>query len=90
MSGRKDIKLLDLCKVLDTDYIDYGGKISRWADPDGNYHDCSCGCKYFIPLFDTLIFSTSSGNESKYSSILNLLIFYNKFKIFISIFFKKK
>jgi hypothetical protein len=48
----KDLGLLDLCKVLDTDYIDYGGKISRWADPDAEYNDCSGGCKHFIPLYN--------------------------------------
>lgn len=47
---RKDDSLLNLCKVLDTDYIDYGGKITRWLDPDADYNDCSDGCKYFIPL----------------------------------------
>jgi len=44
--------LLDFCKILDTDYIDYGGRISRWADPSYDYLDCSNGCKYFIPLYD--------------------------------------
>ena len=40
------------CKILDTDYIDYGGKISRWVDPTADYNDCSCGCKHFVPLYD--------------------------------------
>jgi len=34
---RLDNPLLNLCKVLDTDYIDYGGKITRWLDPDSDY-----------------------------------------------------
>ncbi len=37
---RLDNSLLNLCKVLDTDYIDYGGKITRWLDPDSDYNDC--------------------------------------------------
>lgn len=45
-------QLLKACKILNTDYIDYGGKITRYLDPDLNYPDCSCGCKYFIPLHD--------------------------------------
>jgi len=49
---RKDDSLLNLCKVLDTDYIDYGGKITRWLDPDAEYNDCSDGCKHFIPLYN--------------------------------------
>jgi hypothetical protein len=52
MKTNRDQSLLDLCKVLDTDYIDYGGRISRWADSSYNYNDCSCGCKYFIPLYN--------------------------------------
>ena len=36
-------------KRLPTDYSDYGGEIERWADGD-DYPDCSCGCKYFLPL----------------------------------------
>lgn len=44
--------LFEHCKILETDYIDYGGKISRFADPDYDYRDCSCGCRYFIPLHD--------------------------------------
>lgn len=52
MKSKKDNDLLDACKLLDTDYIDYGGKISRWADSNRDYMDCSCGCKYFIPLYN--------------------------------------
>jgi hypothetical protein len=49
---KRDLKLLDLCKILDTDYSDYGGKIRRHSDPDYNYSDCSGGCKHFIPLYN--------------------------------------
>jgi hypothetical protein len=52
MKSKKDNLLLDACKTLDTDYVDYGGKITRWADPDNNYLDCSCGCKFFNPLYN--------------------------------------
>ena len=52
MKLKKDNPLLNACKVLDTDYVDYGGKISRWADPDNDYLDCSCGCKFFNPLYN--------------------------------------
>lgn len=44
--------LRSLCRILDTDYSDYGGKITRWLDPDYNYRDCSHGCKFFIRLHD--------------------------------------
>jgi hypothetical protein len=44
--------LLEKCKILDTDYDDFGGKIHRGTDPDANYSDCSCGCKHFIPLYN--------------------------------------
>jgi len=50
MSKNKVPHLLELCRILDTDYYDYGGKISRWADSDADYSDCSCGCMYFVPL----------------------------------------
>ena len=49
---RTDLNLLDLCKVLDTDYSDHGGKIRRYSDPDYNYNDCSSGCKHFVPLYN--------------------------------------
>lgn len=54
MANHKNQKnpLFDLCKVLDTDYIEYGGKIFRGTDPDYNYLDCSCGCKFFVPLYN--------------------------------------
>lgn len=40
------------CRVLPSDYSDYGGKIERWADDDQSYPDCSGGCRYFAPLYD--------------------------------------
>jgi hypothetical protein len=40
----------DIVKVLPTDYHDYGGEIERWADTKEDYPDCSCGCKYFLPI----------------------------------------
>jgi hypothetical protein len=52
MKSKKDNLLFNACKILDTDYVDYGGKITRWADPDNNYLDCSCGCKFFNPLYN--------------------------------------
>ena len=41
------------CKVLATDYRDYGGQVERWKLADLNYPDCSCGCKWFVPLYDS-------------------------------------
>ena len=52
MKNNKDLNLLDLCKVLDTDYVEYGGKILRYNDSDYQYSDCGSGCKYFIPLYN--------------------------------------
>lgn len=43
---------IDLCRVLDTDYDTVGGKIVRGTDPDAIYNDCSCGCRYFVPLYN--------------------------------------
>jgi len=48
---KNQINLFDFCKVLDTDYAEYGGKITR-ADGNYRYLDCSAGCKHFIPLYD--------------------------------------
>lgn len=48
---QNQINLFDFCKVLDTDYVEYGGKITR-ADGDYRYLDCSVGCKHFVPLYD--------------------------------------
>ena len=53
MISRENLK--KACKILDTDYINYGGKISRWLDPNADYDDCSCGCKHFIPLYNDKI-----------------------------------
>ena len=41
--------LLASLKRLPTHYTDYGGTVERWADSD-NYPDCSCGCRWFVPL----------------------------------------
>lgn len=38
-----------ILKRLPTDYTDYGGSVERWATKE-DYPDCSCGCKYFLPL----------------------------------------
>jgi hypothetical protein len=40
------------CRVLPTDYSHYGGNVERWKDDTLVYADCSCGCKYFGPLFN--------------------------------------
>lgn len=53
MINRENLK--KACKTLDTDYLDYGGKISRWLDPNSDYNDCSCGCKHFVPLYNEKI-----------------------------------
>lgn len=37
-------------KILSTDYSDYGGSVVRWDDKNADYPDCSCGCKWFLPL----------------------------------------
>ena len=44
--------LFDACKILHSDYIEYGGKIQKYLDRDYDYADCSCGCKFFKPLHD--------------------------------------
>jgi hypothetical protein len=31
---------------LPTDYTDYGGEVERWEDDDGDYPDCSWGCRH--------------------------------------------
>ena len=43
-----------VCKVLPTDYRDYGGVVERWKLLDLNYPDCSSGCKWFVPLYDKI------------------------------------
>ena len=48
MAREHDILFLIL-KRLPTDYTDYGGEVERWKD-GSDYPDCSCGCKYFLPL----------------------------------------
>ena len=45
-------QLFACLRVLATDYDTYGGKVNRWADPAVDYPDCSCGCRFFIPLTD--------------------------------------
>jgi hypothetical protein len=42
--------LFDILKILPTDYDSYGGQVKRWEDPDKDYPDCSCGCKFFLKL----------------------------------------
>lgn len=42
--------LFGLLTVLPTDYDDYGGQVKRWADAEEAYPDCSCGCRWHIPL----------------------------------------
>jgi hypothetical protein len=51
MSGAKKNDLWEVVKILDEDYTPYG-QLERWADEDKGYPDCSCGCKYFKPLFN--------------------------------------
>ena len=46
------IDLWKTCKVLPSDYRDYGGEIIRWQDETIDYPDCSCGCRFWIPLYD--------------------------------------
>ena len=60
--GSMSDPLLSICKVLPTDYKDYGGTVERWATGD-DYPDCSCGCRYFLPLEGDL--STDWGVCSK-------------------------
>lgn len=52
MKPKRDQSLLEVCKILDTDYSEYGGKIRRNNDPDYYYSDCGSGCKYFISLYN--------------------------------------
>ena len=42
----------DILKILPSDYTEYGGEIERWTDVTLGYPDCSCGCKWWIPLYD--------------------------------------
>lgn len=41
--------LLRVVPVRERDYEPFG-KVVRWADPDRDYPDCSCGCKWYIEL----------------------------------------
>lgn len=43
-----------ICKRLPTDYRDYGGNIERWEIIELSYPDCSCGCKFWVPLYDEI------------------------------------
>jgi hypothetical protein len=45
--------LFEACKPLHSDYLEFGGKIKRFVDPDYDYLDCSCGCIYFQRLHDS-------------------------------------
>lgn len=38
--------LLRIRKALPTDYAEYGGTVERWKDEEGDYYDCSCGCRW--------------------------------------------
>jgi hypothetical protein len=40
------------CRVLPTDYMDYGGQIERWKNDEDIYADCSCCCRWFAPLWN--------------------------------------
>lgn len=42
-------QLMAVLVRLPTDYTDYGGEVERWKD-DNDYPDCSCGCRWFVPL----------------------------------------
>jgi len=43
-----------IAPVLPSDYTDYGGTVERWADPDGDYPDCSSDCRWARWLGDGL------------------------------------
>ena len=42
--------LFNILIRMPSDYSDYGGEIKRWEKENEPYPDCSCGCKYFLPL----------------------------------------
>jgi hypothetical protein len=44
--------LLAACRILPSDYTDYGGDIVRWEKACGACSDCSSGCRWFEPLHD--------------------------------------
>ena len=43
----------EVLKRLPTDYRDYGGQVERWKHVDVSYPDCSWGCKWWVPLYDS-------------------------------------
>lgn len=45
-------KLWEICKTLPEDYEPYG-QASR-EEGDNWYGDCSCGCRYYLPLEGSL------------------------------------
>jgi uncharacterized protein (DUF433 family) len=57
------------CRVLPSDYKDYGGSVVRWADEAAAYPDCSCGCKYWAPLWSAE--SLLNHQDSDYGVCLN-------------------
>jgi hypothetical protein len=64
---------MSFVKVLPSDYTDYGGEVVRWADRQ-DYPDCSCGCKWFLPLDGELGFDYGVCANKK-SPRLGLLTF---------------
>lgn len=40
------------CRIVPSDYLDYGGKVERWKNENDPYPDCSCGCRWFAPLWN--------------------------------------
>lgn len=42
-------KLLKIVKSDPKDYAPFG-KVERWADDKKSYPDCSCGCKFALPV----------------------------------------
>jgi hypothetical protein len=55
-------KLSD-CRSLPSDYgKPYDGTIERWADDDKDYPDCSCGCRFFAPLFNAESMNKQDGD----------------------------
>jgi hypothetical protein len=64
--------LFKILKILPTDYSNYGGEVERWKDESKAYPDCSCGCKYFLPLKGDLEFDwgVCSNPESPRAGLL--------------------
>lgn len=48
--------LLEVTKIIPTDYKEYGGTVERWEDENKSYPDCSCGCKHYAKLEGNLGF----------------------------------